>query len=73
MTKNETILYMEIKRKGIRVLTENLGVVGMIRFFQQIEKGWGDYTKEREKWLGNPSMPTRVILFFLIGILSRWR
>ena len=59
MTKNETILYMEIKRRGIRVLTENLGVVGMIRFFQQIEKGWGDYTKEREKWLGNPSMPIR--------------
>lgn len=46
----------EIKRRGIRVLAENLGVVGMISFFQQIEKGWGDYTKEREKWLGNPSV-----------------
>jgi hypothetical protein len=46
----------EIKRIGIRVLADNLGVVGMIRFFQQIEKGWGDYTKEREKWLGNPSV-----------------
>ena len=46
----------EIKRIGIKVLVENLGGVGMIRFFQQIEKGWGDYTKEREKWLGNPSV-----------------
>ena len=36
----------EIKRRGIRVLAENLGIVGMTRFFQQIEKGWGDYTKE---------------------------
>ncbi len=46
----------EIKREGIRILTKNLGIVGMIRFFQQIDKGWGDYTKEREKWLGNPSV-----------------
>lgn len=46
----------EIKREGIRILTKNLGIVGMIRFFQQIEKGWGDYTKEREQWLGNPSV-----------------
>ncbi len=46
----------EIKREGIRILTKNLGIVGMIRFFQQIDKGWGDYTKEREKWLGNPSL-----------------
>ncbi len=46
----------EMKREGIRILTKNLGIVGMIRFFQQIDKGWGDYTKEREKWLGNPSL-----------------
>ena len=46
----------EIKREGIRILTKNLGIVGMIRFFQQIDKGWGDYTKEREKWLGNQSL-----------------
>ncbi len=46
----------EIRRKGIRILTKNLGVVGMIRFFQQIDKGWGNYTKERERWLGNPSI-----------------
>jgi len=46
----------EIKREGIRILTKNLGIVGMIRFFQQIDKGWGDYAKEREKWLGNPSL-----------------
>jgi hypothetical protein len=23
----------------------------MIRFLQQFETGWGDYTKERHKWL----------------------
>ncbi len=37
-------------------MTDNLGIVGMIRFLQQIEKGWGDYSKEREEWLGNPSI-----------------
>ena len=46
----------EIKIEGIRVLRENLGIVGMIRFLQQVEKGWGDYTKEREGWLGDPSV-----------------
>ena len=28
----------------------------MIRFLQQSEIGWGDYTKEREGWLGNPDL-----------------
>ena len=28
----------------------------MIRFLQQFEMGWGDYTKDREQWLGNPKL-----------------
>ena len=43
----------EIRKSGIEVLTQHLGAVGMIRFLQQSETGWGDYTKDREKWLGN--------------------
>ncbi len=46
----------EIRRTGIEALTEKLGIVGMVRFLQQNETGYGDYTKEREKILGNPSL-----------------
>ena len=46
----------EIRRTGIQLLTQNLGAVGMVRFLQQSDLGWGDYTKERHQWLGNPSL-----------------
>ena len=46
----------EIRRNGIEALTEKLGVVGMIRFMQQNETGYGDYTKERAEILGDPSV-----------------
>jgi len=28
----------------------------MIRFFQQTEMGWGDYTSDRKSWLGDPAL-----------------
>lgn len=46
----------EIRRAGIELLTQNLGAVGMVRFLQQNELGWGDYTQDRHQWLGNPSL-----------------
>ena len=46
----------EIRKNGIDALTEKLGTVGMIRFMQQDETGYGDYTKEREELLGNPTI-----------------
>jgi len=46
----------EIRRTGIQLLTQNLGAVGMVRFLQQSDLGWGDYTKDRSQWLGNPSL-----------------
>ena len=46
----------EICRTGIQLLTQNLGAVGMVRFLQQSDMGWGDYTKERELWLEKPSL-----------------
>ncbi len=46
----------EIQIAGIKALNEQLGMVGMIRFLQQHETGWGDYTQEREQWLGNPDL-----------------
>jgi hypothetical protein len=47
---------VEIQRYGFEILTQNLGVVGMLKFTQQFDKGHGDYTKERSKWLNNPSI-----------------
>ena len=45
----------EIRKTGLDILTEKLGTVGMIRFLQQNETGFGDYTKERGTVLGNPT------------------
>jgi len=41
----------EIRRMGLEALLERLGPVGMVRFLQQFETGYGDYTAERESWL----------------------
>ncbi|MCI5219359.1 MAG: hypothetical protein D3914_09255 [Candidatus Electrothrix sp. LOE2] len=46
----------QVRRIGITALTQKLGAVGMVRFLQQSEIGWGDYTKERKQWLGNPDL-----------------
>lgn len=46
----------EIRRAGLQALNQSLGAVGMVRFLQQNELGWGDYTKEREQWLGKQSL-----------------
>jgi hypothetical protein len=37
----------EIRRIGLRALREALGPVGAVRFIQQYEKGYGDYTQEK--------------------------
>ena len=52
----QAMSFNEIRRTGIEALTEKLGAVGMIRFLQQNETGYGDYTKDREEILGNPSL-----------------
>ena len=46
----------EIHRTGIQLLTQKLEAVGMVRFLQQSDSGWGDYTKERRQRLGNPTV-----------------
>lgn len=43
----------EIRRKGLEALARELGPLGMARFLQQFESGRGDYTAERDQWLGN--------------------
>lgn len=46
----------EISRRATNVLFKELGVVDTIRFLNQFSVGQGDYTKEREEWLGSLSI-----------------
>lgn len=38
----------EIRKNGYKALVDALGVVGMLRFIQQLDAGTGDYTQERQ-------------------------
>jgi hypothetical protein len=40
----------------MEALVQALGQIGMVRFLQQFEVGRGDYTKERNLWLGKMSI-----------------
>lgn len=56
---SEPVLTLEqIRERGIQALRERLGVVAMVRFLQQAETGWGNYTEERDQWLGDPDLKT---------------
>lgn len=39
---------LEIRMVGMRALRDALGPVGLVRFMQQYDVGYGDYTKERQ-------------------------
>jgi hypothetical protein len=42
-----------LRRAGIDALSKALGPVGMARFLHLFDRGVGDYTSEREQWLGD--------------------
>lgn len=46
----------KIREEGISVLSSKLGPVDAIRFLRQFDNGYGDYTLDRDKILGNPSV-----------------
>jgi hypothetical protein len=49
---NATTMTLEqIRLTGLKALSRDLGAVGLIRFLQQFETGYGDYTAERHLWL----------------------
>jgi hypothetical protein len=54
----QTLTLEQIRERGIQVLRERLGIVDMVRFLQQTETGWGNYTEERPQWLGDPDLRT---------------
>ena len=39
---------IEIRNVGIQALQEALGPVGTVKFMQQYDMGYGDYTKEKQ-------------------------
>lgn len=41
----------EIRTIGYKALIESLGVVGMLRFLQQLDIGSGNYTQERHQFI----------------------
>jgi hypothetical protein len=45
----------QIRLTGLRALSRDLGAVGLVRFLQQFETGYGDYTAERHLWLRESS------------------
>jgi hypothetical protein len=46
----------EIYSRGLKALSDELGPVGLVRFLQPFERGTGDYTAERHRWLGEATV-----------------
>ena len=46
----------EIRIAGIEALVQHLGVVGAIRFLQYEDRGHGNYSRDRHRWLGEPDL-----------------
>jgi len=51
-----TMTLEQVRVTGLRALSRDLGPVGLVRFLQQFETGYGDYTTERHRWLGEPAV-----------------
>ncbi|MEE4356664.1 MAG: hypothetical protein V2I97_09345 [Desulfococcaceae bacterium] len=52
----QAMTQQQVRIAGIEILSRHLGITGMLRFLQQSETGYGDYTKKREELLGNPTL-----------------
>ena len=46
----------QIQKAGMRALLAELGPVGFVRFVQQYETGYGDYTEARREWLSGSTV-----------------
>lgn len=42
---------IDVRNAGMKALQEALGPVGLVRFMQQYDVGYGDYTKEKQEQL----------------------
>lgn len=50
----------EIQELGIETLRQGIGVVGLIRFLQQFDKGHGNYVTDRQQWQKDYTVETLV-------------
>ena len=48
----------QILELGFEALVDKLGPVGMLRFIHQFEAGTGNYTEERQQWVGVSNVET---------------
>ena len=48
----------QILELGFKALIDKLGPDVMVRFIHQFEAGRGDYTKERQQWVGMSDVET---------------
>lgn len=46
----------EINCQAFRTLVESLGYVNAVRFFKQFDMGTGDYTRDRQQWIGDATL-----------------
>ncbi len=46
----------EINQQATSILAREMGIADALRFLNQFSNGSGDYTVEREKWLGSLSL-----------------
>lgn len=46
----------EINRQATAILAREMGIADALRFLNQFSSGSGDYTNERDQWLGNLSL-----------------
>ena len=56
MMNVKTMTLDHIRLEGLKALERHLGPDGMIRFIQQYEVGYGDYTTDRHQWLKETSV-----------------
>ena len=43
----------EINQQATAILAREMGIADALRFLRQFSSGSGDYTKERDQWLGD--------------------
>lgn len=53
MDDDSGLTIREIRKKGYDALVNALGPVDAARYIQSYDKGHGDYTRDRKKWLRN--------------------
>ena len=51
----ESMTLNEIQQAGLAALSRELGLAGYVRFLQMFERGYGNYSQERSRWLEKQS------------------